>query len=150
MSSRNKGTGKRSSQNQTTNGHNEKRLKNGHGQNGHSQNTSSSVQFNFSQILKNQEENLSATWKSKSGGSQKASSAEKKFTDFEFISEPFQCGVLKNIVENNDTGIFEELIKELEDVELSDKVRIFWECHKAIKKIPHFGIDRLKVRKSWK
>ena len=68
----------------------------------------------------NQEENLSSTWK-KSGGSQKASSAKKKFTDFEFISEPFQCGVLKNIVENNDTGIFEELIKELEDVELSDK-----------------------------
>ena len=124
MSSRNKGTGKRSSQNQTSNGHEEKRLKNGHDQNGHSQNTSSSVQFKFSQILKNQEENLSSTWK-KSGGSQKASSAEKKFTDFEFISEPFQCGVLKNIVENNDTGIFEELIKELEDVELSDKVRIF-------------------------
>ena len=75
--------------------------------------------------MKNQEENLSATWKSKSGGSQKPSCEEKKFTDFEFISEPFQCGVLKNIVENNDTGIFEELIKELEDVELSDKVRIF-------------------------
>ena len=36
----------------------------------------------------------------------KASSAEKKFTDFEFISEPFQCGVLKNIIENSDTGIF--------------------------------------------
>ena len=58
MSSRNKGTGKRSSQNQTSNGHEEKRLKNGHDQNGHSQNTSSSVQFKFSKILKNQEENL--------------------------------------------------------------------------------------------
>ena len=58
MSSRNKGTGKRSSQNQTSNGHEEKRLKNGHDQNGHSQNTSSSVQFKFSQILKDQEENL--------------------------------------------------------------------------------------------
>ena len=58
MSSRNKGTGKRSSQNQTSNGHEEKRLKNGHDQNGHNQNTSSSVQFKFSQILKNQEENL--------------------------------------------------------------------------------------------
>ena len=58
MSSRNKGTGKRSSQNQTSNGHEEKRFKNGHDQNGHSQNTSSSVQFKFSQILKNQEENL--------------------------------------------------------------------------------------------
>ena len=80
MSSRNKGTGKRSAQNQISNGHEEKRLKNGH-----DQNTSSSVQFKFSQILKNQEENLSSTWK-KSGGSQKASSAEKKFTDFEFIS----------------------------------------------------------------
>ena len=85
--------------------------------------------------FKTQNPNLSSTWK-KSGGSQKASSAEKKFTDFEFISEPFQCGVLKNIVENNDTGIFEELIKELEDVELSDKVRIFWEFHKTIKKFP--------------
>jgi hypothetical protein len=43
MSSRNKGTGKRSSQNQTSNGfHDEKRLKNGHDQNGHSQNNSSS------------------------------------------------------------------------------------------------------------
>ena len=85
--------------------------------------------------FKTQNPNLSSTWK-KSGGSQKASSAEKKFTDFEFISEPFQCGVLKNIVENNDTGIFEELIKELEDVELSDKVRIFWEGRKTIKKFP--------------
>ena len=68
----------------------------------------------------NQEENLSSTWK-KSGGSQKASSAKKKFTDFEFISEPFQCGVMKNIIENSDIGVFEKLIKELEDVELSDK-----------------------------
>ena len=63
MSSRNKGTGKRSSQNQTSNGHEEKRLKNGHDQNGHSQNTSSSVQFKFSQILINQKENLSSTYK---------------------------------------------------------------------------------------
>ena len=125
MSSRNKGTGKRSSQNQTTNGHNEKRHKNGHDQNGHRQNSNSTIQFKFSQILKNQEENVSATWRSKSDDIQKPSSTEKKFTDFEFISEPFQCGVLKNIVENNDTGIFEELIKELEDVELSDKVCIF-------------------------
>ena len=94
--------------------------------------------------FKVQNPNLSSTWK-KSGGSQKASSAEKKFTDFEFISEPFQCGVLKNIVENNDTGIFEELIKELEDVELSDKVRIFLECHKTIK---NFTISDLTDKRS--
>jgi len=148
MSSRNKGTGKRSSQNQTSNGHEEKRLKNGHDQNGHSQNTSSSVQFKFSQILKNQEENLSSTWK-KSGGSQKASSAEKKFTDFEFISEPFQCGVLKNIVENNDTGIFEELIKELEDVELSDKNNDLYKFKQSTKDLKHANSSHISALKNF-
>ena len=87
MSSRQKGTGKRSIQ--TSNGHEDKKFKNGV-QNGHFQKPT--VEFKFSEILQNQENNLSSSWKT--------GEISEKLTDIEFITEPFQCGVLQNVVEN--------------------------------------------------
>lgn len=108
MSLRQKGKGKRS--NLETNGkhdsdHDDKRFKNGH-QNGNH------ITYQFSEILRNQQEEFSQAWKS--------GKSSAPLTDIELIVEPFQCGVLQNVVENS-SELFNDLLKELQDVETSDK-----------------------------
>lgn len=108
MSLRQKGKGKRS--NLETNGHHdtnhdEKRLKNGH-QNG------KDFTYEFSETLKLQREQFKQCWTS--------GDSSVTLTDIEFISEPFQCGVLQNVVANS-SALFNDLLVELQDVETSDK-----------------------------
>lgn len=107
MSSRQKGKGKRSVQNGGDS--EEKRFKNGH-QNGN--HNSSSVHFKLSEKLCSQQEKFSEAWENSQNG--------EKFVDIDFFTEPFQCGVLHNVVENCAES-FAELLKELQDVEMTDK-----------------------------
>ena len=56
---------------------------------------------------------------------------------------------MKNIVENSDTGIFEELIKELEDVELSDKNNDFYKFKQSTKDLKHANSSHISALKNF-
>ena len=137
MSSRQKGTGKRS--NQTSNGHEDKRFKNGHTNGNESH--ESSVKFRFSQILKSQEESVSTVWNS-------GKNPSNNLTDFDFISEPFQCGIMHNMVEDS-ADIFSELIKELQDVEMSDKNNDLYKFKQSSKDLKYSNSSHISALKDF-
>ena len=99
MFQRQKGKGKRSNleetSNGTSNGVQSKKLKNGDNaktSNGYHNSTN----YIFSEVLHNQKKQLSSIWKN-----EKNITADEALKDIELIREPFQCCSIKNVIQRS-------------------------------------------------
>ena len=127
MSLRQKGKGKRSNlevSDEELNGVSSKIFKNGNHTNGHH-----SILIKFSEVLENQQKQLSAIWKAEKV-------IDESLKNIEIIRQPYQCCSLKNVIQNSDE-VLNELIKELNDVELNDKNNDLYKFKQSSKDLKH-------------